>query len=147
MLGAVYPAELLHAVPDPDTNRDQAERWFANETGTGAVAARRMVSLYALLVEADPSKAPDKDKAKPSKERATRTPRAAPPTPTPSNPVAAHVPAVVPSTIRGEDRPLNGNVQAPGININLQVHISADATPDQIDKIFESMARHIYKRA
>jgi len=28
----------------------------------------------------------------------------------------------------------------------LQIHISADATPDQIDKIFESMAKHIYKK-
>ena len=32
-----------------------------------------------------------------------------------------------------------------GININLEIHISSDATPDQIDSIFASMAKHIYK--
>ena len=33
----------------------------------------------------------------------------------------------------------------PAININLQIHISSDASPEQIDKIFESMSKHIYK--
>jgi hypothetical protein len=36
---------------------------------------------------------------------------------------------------------------APGININLEIHISADTSPDQIDQIFASMAKHIYKRS
>lgn len=39
-----------------------------------------------------------------------------------------------------------GGQQFPGININLQIHISADATPDQIDQIFASMSKHIYQR-
>ena len=33
----------------------------------------------------------------------------------------------------------------PSLNVNVQVHISADATAEQIEKIFESMARHLYK--
>ena len=32
----------------------------------------------------------------------------------------------------------------PAININLQIHISSDASSEQIDKIFESMSKHIY---
>ena len=34
----------------------------------------------------------------------------------------------------------------PSVHINLEIHISSDATPDQIDKIFESMAKHIYNK-
>ncbi|MCY4022008.1 MAG: DUF5343 domain-containing protein [Anaerolineaceae bacterium] len=33
------------------------------------------------------------------------------------------------------------------LHINVQVHISPDSTPEQIDKIFESMAKHLSGRA
>lgn len=33
----------------------------------------------------------------------------------------------------------------PSIHIDIQVHISPEASPEQIDKIFESMAKHIFK--
>lgn len=33
----------------------------------------------------------------------------------------------------------------PSVHIDIQVHISSDASPEQIDKIFESMAKHLYK--
>jgi len=36
---------------------------------------------------------------------------------------------------------------APALHIDIQVHISADAPPEQIDKIFESMAKHLYSKA
>jgi len=35
---------------------------------------------------------------------------------------------------------------APPLHIDIQVHISPDASADQIDKIFESMAKHLYGR-
>jgi hypothetical protein len=35
---------------------------------------------------------------------------------------------------------------APSLHIDIQVHISPDAKPEQIDKIFESMSKHIYKQ-
>ena len=38
-----------------------------------------------------------------------------------------------------------GQPAGPGININLQIHISADASPDQIEQIFAAMAKHIYR--
>ena len=136
----VYPAELLDAVPDPKTNRGQAERWFAHSTGTGQVAVRRMAGLYEVLVEADPSKQPDKDKKeKPQKEKQRKAARpvggATSIGTTPAQPAASG------ATDNSAKRQL-----APEININLQVHISADATPDQIDQIFASMAKHIYQR-
>ena len=35
---------------------------------------------------------------------------------------------------------------SPELNINIQIHISSDAEPNQIDKIFESMAKHLFNR-
>lgn len=32
----------------------------------------------------------------------------------------------------------------PSVHIDIQVHISPESSPDQIDKIFESMAKHLY---
>ena len=36
---------------------------------------------------------------------------------------------------------------SPELNINVQIHISSDAEHDQIDKIFESMAKHLFNRS
>jgi hypothetical protein len=58
ILKEVYPQELLDAVTRA-TERDQAETWFAHNTGTGEAAARRMAALYCVLLEADASKEPD----------------------------------------------------------------------------------------
>lgn len=41
-------------------------------------------------------------------------------------------------------RPENVASPAPALHIDFQVHIAADAPPEQIDKIFESMAKHLY---
>jgi hypothetical protein len=67
ILHEVYPKDLLEAVPNPNTERAQAERWFANHTGAGENAVKRMAALYAVLVEADASKQPDQEKAKTGK--------------------------------------------------------------------------------
>jgi hypothetical protein len=140
MLKEIYPDDLLQAVPNPSTERDKAERWFANHTGTGQVAARRMASLYEVIAEADTSKAPDQEK---KKERSPKTPEARPKREPRVRSVQEKVREGVPAPSGGDSR---RELQPPGININLQVHISADATPDQIDQIFASMAKHIYQR-
>ncbi len=36
-------------------------------------------------------------------------------------------------------------IVSPSLHIDVQIHISPDATPEQIDKIFESMGKHIYR--
>ena len=41
-------------------------------------------------------------------------------------------------------RPEDMGSPTPTLHIDFQVHIAADAPPEQIDKIFESMAKHLY---
>jgi hypothetical protein len=145
ILKEVYPQDLLDAVPDPNSSRGAAERWFAHRTRAGEGAVKRMASLYAVLAEADASKQPDLEK-KDAKERPARE-RPAKELPAPKPP-AVPLPAPVPdpNAYLHERERDQSRRSAPGININLQVHISADATPDQIDQIFASMAKHIYPR-
>jgi hypothetical protein len=141
MLKEVYPKDLLEAVPNPDQERTQVERWFANHTGLGQAAVRRMAALYAVMVEADASKQPDQDKTRSGKRDKDRQ------MPKSAKNVRPAVHPVSPAIQQSTTSPLRQPQQAPGININLEIHISADATPDQIDQIFASMAKHIYKRA
>jgi len=41
------------------------------------------------------------------------------------------------------DRPFRSNNE-PTVHLDIQIHIPADATPEKIDQIFSSMARHLY---
>ena len=34
----------------------------------------------------------------------------------------------------------------PSVHIDIQIHIDSSATSEQIDQLFESMARHLYRR-
>ena len=42
--------------------------------------------------------------------------------------------------------PKSTDSSTPTLHIDFQVHIAADAPPEQIDKIFESMAKHLYNK-
>jgi hypothetical protein len=76
-----------------------------------------------------------------TKSRKRRRRKAAKPT-QPKARETKQQPAVNPAS-----NPASSNLlAAPGVHINLEIHISADATADQIDLIFAAMAKHIYKR-
>jgi hypothetical protein len=133
IINEVYPRELIDACPDPISDRGAAERWFSNETGAGQAAVRKMVAFYSLLSEADPSKAVELKK----KKESTASSRA-------QAPVRKET---IKKAKKAEEEPRDPKPHIPSFNLNLQIHISADASPDQIDKIFESMAKHIYRKA
>jgi hypothetical protein len=37
-------------------------------------------------------------------------------------------------------------LEAPSVHIDIQIHIAADAKPEQIEQVFASMEKHIYRR-
>jgi hypothetical protein len=136
----IYPEELLAGIPNPSTNRNAAERWFANHTGGGEAAVRKITQFYMLLSEADPSKAPDgsepSSKVKPQgsikANRKTQKPTL----------LQTSLPVTQETLPKDQGRsPSTG----PSVHITLQIHISADASTDQIEQVFASMAKHIYK--
>lgn len=136
----IYPEDLLAGIPDPSNNRTAAERWFANHTGGGAEAVRKITQFYVLLSEADASKAPDgSEQSSKVKARVSVTPGHKPKKPTSRQ----GSPQVTQSGSPKDKGPIQSN--GPSVHINLQIHISADASTDQIEQVFASMAKHIYK--
>lgn len=133
ILSDVYPDSLRSAFPDPSADSTGVTAWFSRNTGSGQGAASGMASLYALIAEADPAGAAAvATTGAAAKKKAA--PRKAPPGPASGRPARA-TEAVV------ENRQRRAEL---GLNINIQIHISSDASAEQIDKIFQSMAEHLY---
>jgi Family of unknown function (DUF5343) len=136
----LYPQELIDAVPDPKKDKDAATRWFANHTGAGEISISKMVACYTVLCSGDASQAPEQgDKKSKSKKQSItkkKTPSTSNKTSHPKEKVEHSAPKI------------NGNERrtSPEIYINLQVHISSDSSNDQIEQIFASMAKHIYRK-
>jgi len=132
----VYPQELLDALPPPSPNRESVESWFANKTGGGQIANRKMALVYILLCEANPLSAQEVAKVPTPKATIKKS------KPTPSKTSKAVV-SVQPNT--PQQLAASASQPAPSIHIDIQIHISSDASAAQIDLIFASMAKHLYK--
>ena len=128
----VYPEELTDAAPDPSSDRETAKRWFATTTGLGQVAVNRMLAFYMLLLDADPNKKTSAGSSKPiSKPTAKQPEKKVSPKKEPTELATTH------ETYQGKS--------LPSLNFNFEIHISPESTAEHIDKIFESMARHLKK--
>jgi hypothetical protein len=132
----VYPNDLISAVPNPSEDRKAVERWFANHTGAGSAAVKRMAAIYTVISEGDLLRKPQK-----KRHEASITTKKGPVAKTEKKSTPPSLPSSPPSST-----PYTSPQVMPGVNINIEIHISSDATPDQIDRIFESMAKHIYKK-
>lgn len=141
----VYPEELLDAVPDPSNNRQAAERWFASAAKVGANSALKMALLYQVLVEADLSKRPETTpkNSSASKKSSTKTVKKTE-TPLVKDSQQSSLDGPIPSTMSTPVLP--NSSPNPTIHIDIQIHISSEASTAQIDQIFASMAKHLYKR-
>lgn len=143
----IYPQELLDLAPDGSIGLSAVTQWFANTLQMGEGRAKRIANFYFLLLEADPTKEneilvtsitkpktnnpkpPLKAQKKPPEKEVHVQPVTAPPTlePQPELPIVA--PAI--------------KKMSPSIHIDVHIHIPPEATLDQIDKIFESMGKHL----
>ena len=132
----IYPEELRDAVPGPTPSQEDAVRWFATKLRVGQAAAQRFAGFYILVTEADVSKAPKHKGAKAAtvKRTAAKSTGRRPP-----SEISKQQSAGAPGA---PEKPHEG----PSLHIDIQVHISPESTPDQIDQIFAAMEKHIFKR-
>lgn len=132
-----YPEGLLDLAPPDNLDRAEIERWFANTAAVGENQAQKLTAFYWLLCDADPSKStgagrPQKA-AQPKTKKVTKKKAVQKKiTPTGGTPAEEE---------KGEKR--SPSRRAPEFNVNVQIHISADATADQIDQIFKSMSTYL----
>jgi hypothetical protein len=127
---STYPKELFDVAPDPlGADKEAARRWFKSH-GAGEALTNKALATYILLVEADPAKANTEFAPKPKGNNPKESKRPAPKADSESKDKTKH-----------EQQPPRSF--APQLHLNVQVHISPETTPDQIEAIFASMAKHL----
>jgi len=136
-----YPNELIEAFNDADSSqKEQIQRWFMKAGQVGESAARMYADTYLLLTQADPTKADEK----PSPTNSPRAPKQSPkPKPKKSTEINSPTPTTIPNAAIEESVVTTPRHRMPPIHIDVQVHISPDTSAEQIDRIFESMAKHL----
>lgn len=136
ILKEIYPEELGSFVDD-DANPDATaiRTWF-DQRGFGDSNARKMSATYVLIAGKHKPEPPSADPSKSGKKASTRK-KASTKFSDLERADEAQANAVVEQS---PTRPSEG----PTVHLDIQIHIPADATPEQIDLIFSSMARHLY---
>lgn len=129
LLRAAYSDELLNLAPTID-DKDKAVSWFQYQ-GLGEGAARNKASTYFLIGSAAPGQAAPKSNAGSSTPKVQR-PKGKP----------TEKPQDTKSLPQSSVEARSGFDVFP-VNLNLQIHISSEATAEQIDAIFSSMRKHL----
>lgn len=147
----IYPQALLDTFPEDDPDPQSVQDWFKSYTRKGEAAAEKMARMYLILVHADPTKeteTPAKSKSSGGSATTKRTPakvKAATDqdtaSRTSSTTVAANAQPDTADAVRQPDQRIADTGMS--LHIDLQIHISPEASADQIDQIFASMAKHL----
>lgn len=142
ILDKVYPPDLASFVDGsgaPDLS--QIGNWIQHQ-GYGGSNAKQMAATYVMIAEKKipEASANGQPRRPPQSAGQTRTPRKA----------AGRKASQVAEQPKDSDRlPLvdKGSGSAdPNVHLDIQIHIPADASADQIDRIFASMAKHLYQK-
>lgn len=138
ILTTLYPAALRDAWNDPKEDADNVAAWFMRNAGTGSVTAKMQAKFYLLLLKGElPAGEPSKKAAAPAKKVAAK------------NATTVAEGKEIREGAQGEQQPApppGSKAIGPNLHIDMQIHISADASDTQIDTIFKSMAKHLYGR-
>ncbi|WAL84594.1 DUF5343 domain-containing protein [Pandoraea sp. XJJ-1] len=145
ILQSIYPQELRDLFHTPDAAYKSVTSWFARDGKVGEGAAKMYATTYLMLLEADLEKSKEgaAPKAKPVSKSSPAPSRAAAAKPGKSPTAAANGSAG--AALRPQQPPEGekGHTFSPKLHIDVQIHISPESSPEQIDKIFESMAKHL----
>jgi len=149
VLEALYPESLRSAYNDPDVESSRVSSWFMRNAKTGQVTANMQAKLYLTLLK---GQLPPAEDMKPAATSRRRTDGTTPATVRPArtkapDPGSSPSQAQPPATAEPSAPPqLGRDASRPTIHIDLQIHVSADAGREQIEAMFESMAKHLYGR-
>ena len=137
MIKTVYPVELLDLFPDEVVDKNSARTWFMSN-GVGQAAADKMIALFVLLKE---GKVKDKKVSPTKKANASTSSKEAKKAPTTRTEKSLDAEPLVTEPTAQNSAPVSNR---PNLHIDLQIHISPESTPEQIECIFASMAKHLY---
>lgn len=137
ILDACYTAEIRDLYPGPEVELMSLKTYMMDHLRLGQSAAQQMATFYAMIATGTPLHSAETAKLKsqpngadiPRKNRISSLPR-------PAQVAAGGIPT---STEQQSRR----HRLSPTLHIDIQIHISADASVEQIDHIFKSMANHL----
>ncbi len=131
----IYPDGLRDMAPPGNAERQKVVSWFLHE-GLGQGAAGNKAATYLMITSPTPNEAPARASGSRGDESAKRT-------------ATAKMPNAAPPHVASQSRRVGSRAPAPSaesfpLNINVQIHISADAGSEQIESIFSAMRRYLY---
>jgi hypothetical protein len=138
ILSNTYPPALLELAPRDQLDRAKVVRWFTQQ-GYGSGAANNKAATYMLVAQPYSEEASSVTPALPKGRNGTQTVRrrSQEPSITRKSP-----PNDVPSKGADGNGDKDEGSRRPQLAVNVQIHISADASSDQIDSIFAAMRRY-----
>ena len=123
-----YPQSLLDVAPPGEADRSKVTTWVMHN-GLGEATARNKAATYMLMAN-DPAQ--DGTEQKSTAPRSTQLEKK----------VVKKTDREV-AQVKPESSKRAGADFMP-LNVNVQIHISADASGDQIEKIFSSMRKYLH---
>lgn len=140
LASANYPESLVTIAPPGEADRQRVVNWFMTQ-GLGEGSARNKASTYLLITSLEPGAAAQSAGKAPSAPRRDATTNLKP---TRSRSTSKENRSETNSQDGGEDQSrASGKQGLMPLNVNVQIHISADATNDQIESIFASMRKYL----
>lgn len=144
IIAATYPEGLIHIAPPGEAERQKVVSWFQRE-GLGQGAAGNKAATYLLLSSPTPNEAP---RAGGKAAQGENSQRRQPAQRTPAGTTATResgrgAPAPSRNGSKGNPAGRGGSDSFP-LNVNVQIHISADAGTEQIESIFQAMRRYLH---
>jgi len=139
IIESIYPQELRDLFHDPDVPLSDVTSWFMRNAKVGEPAAKMFASTYIMLLQKNPENSKDLTKSKAAKSKPS--PPKKPAEPKKKSVESKNNTAHTSDTNQADEGKTHGF--SPRLHIDVQVHISPESSPEQIDKIFESMAKHL----
>jgi hypothetical protein len=134
ILEGSYPEGLINIAPPGQADRSAVERWFTH-AGLGEGTARNKAGTYLMIANDRPGES--KVRAAPQKSERPVSDRKVARAETPRQP----------RVVREKPAERGHTGAAFPLNLNVQIHISADASTDQIEAIFAAMRKYLHDDA
>lgn len=143
ILDEVYPSDLSALTTDEGAPDKGRVRTWLEHKGFGGSNAQQMASTYAMIAEKTPPEAPAPSSGKnEAREKGSTRPN---PKSTPASSSGKGVTSRTPEQGGSESQDRANTHTGPNVHLDIQIHIPANASADQIDQIFASMAKHLYR--
>ena len=140
MFKKIYPDDLIDLFSGENNDKNKVKNWFMTRNGIGSNAAGQMMALFLLLITGEikdtkinQAKSINKKQIKKSPERASIV--------NGDMPEQEHASV---TDFSNDPKRFHYADNGPNLHIDLQIHISAESTPELIETIFASMAKHLY---